>query len=135
MKNSGAYSKFHGSCLTLGIVATFAGCASVPVQGPFVAATSQTVLSSTHPRLSEVAHVIFVENRSSEPVRVTATRLDDCQNVREQCEMTPAQIEVPPGGKKQVMVVHPRRDVDRYSYRFGFLWTRVRGRDDITTRR
>ena len=134
MRHTGARPTFLGPHITLCIAATLAGCATVPTQRSFVAASNKTVLSVTHARFNELAQVVSVENRSSERVRVTAYRLEDCQNIREKGGMNPAQIEIPAGTKRQIIVVHPRRDIEPYCYSFGFLWTPIRGRGDVSIR-
>jgi hypothetical protein len=102
-------------------------CASSSGGGArFVAASSETVVRVTEERQSEVAHVIYVENRSSEIVRVTSYRLEQCANVRERCQVQPVNIEIRPNGRRQVLVVHPESPNRGFSYRFGFSWSSTR---------
>jgi hypothetical protein len=99
-----------------------AGCAPA-TQRAFVAPTSETIVSTTEERQGDQsAHLIYVQNRSTVPVIVFGTRLTNCENVKQQCSMRPANVRIGPGERQLAIRVEPDNAVRGFSYHFGFSW-------------
>jgi hypothetical protein len=102
-------------------VVLLGGC-SAPTPRRYVAPTSETIVSTTEERGDPPAHLIFVENRSSVPVKVFRVTLSSCQNVKLRCSTRPVSIWIQPGHRQLVIRVEPGTLQRGFSYRFGFSW-------------
>jgi len=99
-----------------------AGCAAATQQA-YVAPSQATITSTTEESQGPpVAHLIYVENRSTVPVRVFSVSLSGCENVKQQCSPHPVNIRVSPGRRELAIRVEPKDRDQAFGYHFGFSW-------------
>ena len=98
------------------------GCAPAS-QRIYVAPTVETVVASLEEARGDLpAHLVWVENRSTVPVKVYSVTLRSCENVRQPCEPRPVDISLAAGQRRMVMRVEPRSPNQGFSFRYSFAW-------------
>jgi hypothetical protein len=99
-----------------------AACASQGQQ-VYVAPTNDSVSTTTEEGLGNTpVHNIYVINASTEPITVFGVALQDCENVKEQCEPHRVDISIGGGQRRAVLHVEPRNTGLAFSYRFSYSW-------------
>jgi hypothetical protein len=87
-----------------------------------VPATNQTVDTELDTSLGNGDHVVYVINRSSQPIIVTSVRLIECENVQGSCSVIRMKTRVSPGGRVMVHRVRARFPDQGMSFRYTFTW-------------
>lgn len=89
----------------------------------YVAPTVETIVSGSEVRTDgSRAILIYVENHSTVPIVVLATRLLECDNIKQQCATRPSNIRIRPGQRFTVLRLDPANPTLGLSYRFGYSW-------------
>ncbi len=109
---------FH-LALALGVAA----CSAATTQRAFVAPSSETIISDTEVRQDNPpTHLIYVQNRSTVPVRVFSVSLSNCDNIKQPCGPKRANLRLDPGDRLLAIRVEPDNVYRAFSYHFGFSW-------------
>jgi hypothetical protein len=96
---------------------------SVAGQTTFVAPTRETVFSTTEEREGgQAAHLIYVENRSTVPVKVFSVTLTGCENIKQSCSVHRTNIRLEPHQRQIAIRIEPTNAQRGFSYHFGFSW-------------
>lgn len=102
-------------------VAAIAACAPA-TQTVYIAATPQTVESRLEAARTGNAQYVVVANHSSQPIFVTAVRLQECRNVKKACETHPMRVSVPPGQRRNVFTVEVDNENMPSGFRYSTAW-------------
>ena len=97
-------------------------CASAPTQKVYVAPTQDTVFATLEETQGARGQLIFVENRSSVPVKVYSVSLRDCQNVKGQCSVHPLNMQLDAGQRSTILRVEPADPTRSFGFHFSFGW-------------
>jgi len=96
---------------------------SASTQRAFVAPSNETVVSDTEVRQDNPpTHLIYVQNRSTVPVRVFSVSLSSCENIKQQCGPRRANLRLDPGARLLAIRVEPDNAQRAFSYSFAFNW-------------
>ena len=107
----------------LGLALTLGACSSATTQRAYVAPSSETIISDTEVRQADPpTHLIFIENRSTVPVRVFSLSLTSCENIKQLCGPKRANLRVAPGERSLALRIEPDNSHRAFSYYFGFSW-------------
>jgi hypothetical protein len=108
---------------TVAAASLLAPAGRAAAQRAYVAATSETIVSTTEERQDDPpVHLIYIENRSTVPVTVFNTSLTGCENVKQICTPQPRKLKVRPGQRELAVRVEPKNPTQGFGYRFGFSW-------------
>lgn len=88
----------------------------------YIAPSNETIFVHTDRREAPPEALIYVENRSTVPIRIILVRLLDCRNLRQPCTEERANVRVRPRSRALVLRLRPQRENEAWSYRFGFRW-------------
>ena len=109
--------------LHLALVLGLAACSAATTQRAFVAPSSETIISDTEVRQDNPpTHLIYVQNRSTVPVRVFSVSLSSCENIKQPCGPKRANLRLRPGDRLLAIRVEPDNVYRGFSYHFGFNW-------------
>jgi hypothetical protein len=98
------------------------GCAPA-AQRAYVAPSNETVVSTTEEHEADPpAHIIYVENHSTVPVRIFAIRLTDCENVNVTCGVRQMNLRLDPDRRQVAVRIEPKNRGLGFHYSFGFSW-------------
>lgn len=118
---------FRSRFLVLWLV-NVSACASAARQEPvFVEANEQTVTTRLEAAYSGRGQHVVVENRSSVPIFVTSLHLQECQNIKNSCEVKRLRIPVDPGQSRQVATVQTKNSEQASNFRYHWTWEVQRG--------
>lgn len=110
----------RGLALVLGLAAC---SAATTAQRAFVAPSNETITSDTEVRQDNPpTHLIYVENRSTVPVRVFSVTLSNCENIRQPCGPKRANLRIRPGERSLAIRVEPDNHHRAFSYNFNYSW-------------
>ena len=71
-------------------------------------------------------HVLWITNRSSVPIVVTAVTLRDCENAGVACgQPLPMEVTIAPGQRRQVLRVKPASESGPMRFDYSFAWRRA----------
>lgn len=107
----------------LALVLGLTACSAATTQRAFVAPSNETITSDTEVRQENPpTHLIYVENRSTVPVRVFSVTLSSCENIRQPCGPKQANLRVGPGERRVAIRVEPDNPQRAFSYHFNYSW-------------
>ncbi|HJU68234.1 MAG TPA: carboxypeptidase-like regulatory domain-containing protein [Gemmatimonadaceae bacterium] len=97
--------------------------AATTTQRAYVAPSNETITSDTEVRQENPpTHLIYVENRSTVPVRVFSVTLSNCENIRQPCGPKRANLRIGPGERLVAIRVEPDNPQRAFSYNFNYSW-------------
>lgn len=107
----------------LAFVLGLAACSAATTQRAFVAPSNETIIHDTEVRQDNPpTHLIYVQNRSTVPVRVFSVSLSNCENIRQQCGPRRANLRLGPGDRLLAVRIEPDNTQRAFSYYFAFSW-------------
>jgi hypothetical protein len=84
------------------------GCAPA-AQRAYVAPSYETIVSTTEEHEADPpAHIIYVENHSTVPVRIFAITLTNCGNVKVSCGVHQTNIRLDPDRRQVAIRIEPK---------------------------
>lgn len=100
-----------------------AACSAATTQRAYVAPSTETIISDTEVRQADPPmHLIFIQNRSTVPVRVFSLSLTNCENIKLSCGPKRANLRIAPGERSLALRIEPDNPQRAFSYNFGFSW-------------
>ena len=121
----------HASLTVAALMAV--GCASATQQGYVLPAPNTVFVETDERQRDPPVHLVSIVNLSSDPVVVSSITLDQCENIKQPCELRPVELRIPSNSRLLAMRVEPALQEHRFSYRVRFAW-RVDSRTNTTVR-
>lgn len=96
-------------------------CAAKP-ELTYLAPTERTVTARLEAAYGADAQHIIVENMSTVEVIVTSLRLQECENIKNDCEVVRLREPVKPGQRHRLATVQPANPDRASSFSFSWSW-------------